>query len=78
MVSDVEVLTKASTPSVHALLQKASVKWAGHVTHMPDDHLPERPLYGELCEGKLSVGGQKKCFEGALRVPESIPEKPQH
>ena len=60
MVPDTEVLTRAGIPSIHTLLQKAQVRWAGQVTRMPDDSLPKQLLYGELCYGKRSVGGQKK------------------
>ncbi|XP_047501815.1 uncharacterized protein LOC125047580 [Penaeus chinensis] len=59
-ISDTEVLELASIPSIHTLLQKAQVRWAGHVVRMVDSRLPEQLLYGELCEGKRSVGGQKK------------------
>ena len=52
MVSDTEVLTRAGIPSIHTLLHKAQVRWAGHVTRMPDDRLPKQLLYGELCYGK--------------------------
>ena len=63
MVPDTEVLTRAGIPSIHTLLQNAQVRWAGHVTRMPDDRLPKQLLYGELCYGKRSVGGQKKRFK---------------
>ena len=67
MVPDTEVLTRAGIPSIHTLLQKAQVRWAGHVTRMPDDRLPKQHLYGELCYGKRSVGGQKKRFKVILK-----------
>ncbi len=63
MVPDTEVLTRAGIPSIHTLLQKAQVRWAGHVTRMPDHCLPKQLLYGELCYGKRSLGGQKKSFK---------------
>ena len=34
---------------------------------MPDDHLPKQLLYGELCCGKRSVGGQKKRLKDTLK-----------
>ena len=67
MVPGTEVLTRAGIPSIHTLLQKAQVRWAGHVTRMPDDRLPKQLLYGVLCCGKRSVGGQKKRFKDTLR-----------
>ena len=54
-------------PIIHTLLQKAQVRWAGHVTQMPDDRVPKQLLYGELCYGKRSVGGQNKRFNDTLK-----------
>ena len=67
MVPDTEVLTRAGIPSIHTILQKAQVRWAGHVTRMSDDRLPKQLLYGELCYGKRSLGGQKKRFKDTLK-----------
>ena len=67
MVPDTEVLTRAGILNIHTLLQKAQVRWAGHVTPMPDDRLPKQFLYGEICYGKRSVGGQKKRFKDTLK-----------
>ena len=67
MVPDTEVLTRVGISSIHTLLQKAQVRWAGHVTRMPDDRLPKQLLYGELCYGKRSIGGQKKRFKYTLK-----------
>ena len=67
MVPDTRVLTRAGILSIHTLLQKAQVRWAAHVTRMPDDRLPKQLLYGELCYGKRSVGVQKKSFKDTLK-----------
>ena len=67
-IPDTEVLRRASIPGVHTLLKKSQVRWAGHVRRMADSRLPKQLLYGELCEGKRTVGGQKKRYRDCLKV----------
>ena len=67
MVPDTKVLIRAGIPSIHTMLHKAQVIWAGHVTQMYYDRLPKQLLYGELCYGKRSLGGQKKRFKDTLK-----------
>ena len=67
MVPDTEVLMRTGIPSFHTMLQKAQVRWTGHVTRMSDDRLPKQLLYGELCYGKRSLGGQNKRFKDTLK-----------
>jgi len=67
-IRDSEVLRRASISSIHTLLQKAQLRWAGHVVRMPDSRLPKQLLYGELSKGKRSVGGQKKRYKDSLKV----------
>ncbi|KAI8515912.1 hypothetical protein Bbelb_067250 [Branchiostoma belcheri] len=66
-VPDTEILQRADLPSIHTLLRRAQVRWAGHLVRMPDTRLPKRLLYSELAEGKRSVGGQKKRFKDTLK-----------
>ena len=68
MVPDTEVLTYAGIPSIHTLLQKAKVKWAGHVTRMPDDCLEKQLLYAELCD---QLVGKRN----ASRIPSRRPSQ---
>lgn len=67
-VPDTAVLARANLPSVHTLLQKSQVRWAGHVSRMPENRIPKQLLYGELSSGGRSVGGQKKRFKDSLKV----------
>ncbi|XP_019645840.1 PREDICTED: protocadherin Fat 4-like [Branchiostoma belcheri] len=67
-VPDTEILQRADLPSIHTLLRRAQVRWAGHLVRMPDTRLPKRLLYSELVEGKRSVGGQKKRFKDTLKT----------
>ena len=67
-VPDTEVLKQANFPSIITTMRKAQLRWAGHVSRMPDDRIPKQLLYGELCHGKRKVGGQRKRFKDSLKV----------
>ena len=49
---------------------RAQVHWAGHVACMPDEGIPKQLLFGELADGKRSVGGQKKRFKDSQNFSE--------
>ena len=66
-IPDTEVLERAGQISVQTLLLKSQARWAGHVVRMSDDRLPKQLLYGELKEGKRTVGGQKKRYKDTLK-----------
>ena len=67
-VPNTEVLQRAKIESVHAFLKRSQLRLAGHVFRMPDKRLPRRLLYGELSEGKRSLGGQKKQYKNTLKA----------
>jgi hypothetical protein len=67
-VPDTEVLTRAKTSGILTLLQKAQLRWAGHVLRMPDGRIQKQLMYSELSTGKCSAGGQKKRFKDSLNV----------
>ena len=67
-IPDTEVLRHASLPSIYTILMQSQLHWAGHIVCMPDHWLPERLFYGELQQGKCSLGGQKKCYKDTLKV----------
>ena len=66
-VPDTEVLEQSGTMSVLTMLLKVQARWAGHVVRMPDQRLPKQILYGELWEGRRSVGEQKKRYKDSLK-----------
>ena len=67
-IPDTEVLRRTSMESIHAVLKRSQLKWAGHICRMPDGRLPKRLLYGELFHGKRSRGGQRKRYKDTLKV----------
>ena len=67
-VPDTEVLKQANFPSIITTMRKAQLSWAGHVSRMPNDRIPKQLLYGELCHGNRTVGGQRKRFKDSLKV----------
>ena len=66
-VPDTRVLERSGMISIQTLLRKNKIRWAGHVTRMGDDRIPKRLLYGQLKEGKRSVGRQKKRYKDTLK-----------
>ena len=67
-IPDTEVLKRAGMQSVHILLKLAQLRWTGHVTRMPEEHLPKKILYGELEMDKGFNGGQKKQYKDILKA----------
>ena len=66
-IPDTEVLALAGLRSIHTLLKKLQLQWAGHVARMPDNRLPKKLLFCELQHGKHSLGGPKKRHKGTLK-----------
>ena len=75
-IPDTEVLARADLPSIHTLLKKSQLQWAGHVARMPEYRLPKKLLFGELQCGKRSLVGPKKRFKDTLKGSLVIQLKP--
>jgi hypothetical protein len=67
-VPDTEILERANMQSMYTLLQKAQLRWSGHVSRMSDQRLPKRLLYGEIQDEKRSACGPKKRFKDTLKT----------
>ncbi|XP_063589627.1 uncharacterized protein LOC134766625 [Penaeus indicus] len=67
-VPDTEVLKQANLPSITTVIRKSQLRWAGHVSRMSDHRIPKQLFYGELCQGKRRVGGQRKRYKDSLKV----------
>jgi len=55
-------------PSIYTMLRQSQLRWAGHVTRMPEERLPKQIFYGELKNGARSQGGQKKRYKDTLKA----------
>ena len=67
-VPNTEVLLCMGMPSIHTLLSKVQVRWAGHVSHISKKHLPKRLLYSKLLLGKCPVGRPKMQLKVSLKM----------
>ena len=67
-IPDTEVLDRAKQSSILAVLRRTQLRWAGHVSRMPDSRLPKQLLFGELVHGARSRGGQKKRYKDTLKA----------
>ena len=62
-----EVLARAGTVSMYALLTKRRLRWLGHVTRMQDGRLPKDILYGELATGSRPTGRPSLRYKDVLK-----------
>lgn len=66
--SDTEVLKQPNFPSIITNMRKAQLRWEGHVSHMAADRIPKQLLYEELCQGKRTLGEQRKWSKDSLKA----------
>jgi hypothetical protein len=66
-VPDTEVLARADLPSIHTILMRYQLRWAGHLARMSDHRIPKRLFFGELTHGKRSLGCPRKRFKDTLK-----------
>ena len=66
-IPNTEVLARAGSLSMYALLTKRRPRWLGHVTHMHDGRLPKDILYGELATGSRPTGRPTLRYKDVLK-----------
>jgi len=54
-VTNVEVLSRTSLPTMYTLLRQRQPSWLSHVRRMEDGRIPKDILYGELAKGQRST-----------------------
>ncbi|KAI8516487.1 hypothetical protein Bbelb_050680 [Branchiostoma belcheri] len=66
-ITNQEVLDRAQSSSIEALLLKAQLRWSGHVSRMDDSRIPRQLLYGELKLGSRRRGRPKLRYKDVLK-----------
>ena len=66
-IPNTEVLARAGSLSIYALLTKRRLRWLGHVTHMHDGRLPKDILYVELATGSRPTGRPTLRYKDVLK-----------
>ena len=51
-MTNIEVLERAGSISIEAMILKTQLRWFGHVIRMDDQRLSNNLLFGELCSGR--------------------------
>ena len=50
-VTNYEVLSRCNISSLQSMIDKAKLRWTGHVVRMPNNRIPKALLYGRLASG---------------------------
>ena len=66
-IPNTEVLARAGTLSMYALLTKRRLRWLGHVTRMHDGRLHKDILYGKLATGSRPTGRPTLRYKDMLK-----------
>ena len=68
MIYNSEVLRRARSLGIEALIIKAQLRWVGHVVRMDDSRLPKMAFFSELSQGSRNQGGPVKRFKDSLKA----------
>ena len=66
-ISNTEVLDRAHSSTIEAMLLKSQLRWTGHVVRMNDTRIPKQLFFGELKEGKRKRGRPRKRYKDNLK-----------
>ena len=66
-VPNTEVLARCHIDGIESYLIRAQLHWAGHLVRMEDERLPKALFYGQIAEGKRSIGAPKKRNKDSLK-----------
>lgn len=67
-VTNLEVLDKAQTTSIVAMISKAQLQWTRHVIRMDETRIPRQLPSGELSEGQRQQERPRKRFKDCIEA----------
>ncbi|KAL8611278.1 hypothetical protein ACOMHN_013709 [Nucella lapillus] len=67
-ITNLEILDRAGTTSIEAMILKTQLRWTGHVIRMDSDRILKQLLYGELCRRKRKQGRPLKRFKDCIKA----------
>ena len=67
-ITNLEILNRAETTGIKAMILKVQLLWTGHVIWMEDSRMPKQLLYGELSLGKRNQGRPQKQFKDCMKA----------
>ena len=67
-VTNIEVLDRAGSISIEAMILRKQLRWVGHVIRMDDQRLPKQLLFGELCSGRRNRGRPRKRYKDCVKA----------
>ena len=63
-----EVLDRADSTSIEAMLLKAQLHWSGHSSRMDDSRIPRQLMYGKLKRSSRTIGRPKLRYKDRLNT----------
>ena len=68
MIPNTEVLQRCAQTGIEQHINRAQLRWSGHLVRMADDRIPKDVFYGELDAGHRTRGGQRKRYKDVLKA----------
>ena len=65
-ISNAELFKLTNMVSLEKYVKRSRLRWAGHVTRMPDNRLPKKILFGRVVGGSRGDGRPKKTWSQCL------------
>ena len=67
-VTNYQVLSRCKIPSLQSMIDKAKLRWTGHVVRMDKHRIPKALLYGRLATGTPRQGNHSTYLNSVKRT----------